>query len=374
MEARDRFVIEQGKEIYRDICFDILDSMIDKVKVIDKDRNVIYYNKAMKEAARNIIVGKSCYCMFERDGYCEVCTSKLAMERNKSFEKEEIIDGKIYTVNSSPLKDKEGHIYGAVEVYRDVTREKRLELEITSKNEEMISDLNFSKTMQTAILPPKGKLGDVIVDYFYTPCATLSGDMFDVFETEDGKVAFYIADVAGHGVTTSMTTMFIRQTIRNAGTLIENPKDMLGFLHREYCLLHLNVDKYFTIFYGVYDKKHKKLRYANAGHNAEPIMVREKSVERLRIEGLPIISLFEKPDYSQKEISIFPGDRLFLFTDGIIEAQNRFKEQFGMERLEKELRDAGSVDEAQKIKETLDAFVYGAAADDYTFLKLYFLA
>lgn len=373
MEKRDLFLREQGHEIYRDICFDILDSMVDKVKVIDRDRNIIYFNLAMKEANKDIAIGRSCYCGSKKGSHCSVCTSLKAMQENRVFEKEEIIDGKVYAVKSSPVKDLKGNIYGAVEVYRDVTKERLLEREILSKNREMTSDLNFSKVMQNSILPKKGQIENLVVDYFYEACENLSGDMFDIFEIDDEHIGLYIADVAGHGVTTSMTTMFIRQTIRNVASSYIEPKDMLVFLHKEYCGLNLNVEKYFTIFYAVYNKKTKRLKYSNAGHNAEPILARGSKIEKLRVSGIPIIILFPDPEYEQKETILDSGDRLFLFTDGIIEAKNRYGEQFGMDRLIEEIRKVDQLDEIERISTRAKGYAYVKAADDYAIMKIHVL-
>ena len=76
----------------------------------------------------------------------------------------------------------------------------------------MSKDLGFAKHIQEKILPPKGVIDNLHIDYIYKPSEMLSGDIFDVFHIDEDHIGIYISDVSGHGVAAAMMTMFIRQT------------------------------------------------------------------------------------------------------------------------------------------------------------------
>ena len=141
--------------------------------------------------------------------------------------KEEIIGGRHYSIKSSPVKDSNGEIYAAVEVFRDVTRERKLELDLINKNKKINKDLQFAKRIQEKILPRKGANDSLKLDYVYKPSEILSGDMFDMFNIDEDNVGIYISDVAGKGVAASMMTMFIRQSMRVMKDDIKSPSAAL---------------------------------------------------------------------------------------------------------------------------------------------------
>ncbi len=87
----------------------------------------------------------------------------------------------------------------------------------------------------------------------------LSGDMFDVYYINEDNIGIYICDVVGHGVTASMMTMFVRQTMRAIKDDILSPSTALKELHKRFVSLDLGSDKYFTIFYAIYILKIKVL-------------------------------------------------------------------------------------------------------------------
>ncbi len=113
----------------------------------------------------------------------------------------------------------------------------------------------------------------------------LSGDMFDIYFIDEENIGIYICDVVGHGVTASMMTMFVRQTMRAIKDDILSPSAALTELHKRFVTLNLGADKYFTIFYGIYNIKNKQLKYSNAGHNCIPIRFNTDQVTLLKTKG-----------------------------------------------------------------------------------------
>ncbi len=321
------------REIEKDgmLNYHVLESMADWVRVVDGNGTIIYGNKSIKKALGKDIVGGKCYRAYGRDKECNFCITERTMSTGEIVQKEEIIDGKYFSVKSSPVIDKDGKIFAAVEVFRDVTRERKLELELIDKNKRMRRDLGVARKIQERILPDIDRTHNLDVDYIYSPSEMLSGDIFDVFVIDNEHLGIYIADVSGHGVSASMMTMFIRQSMRSIKDKILSPSLALKKLQGEFYKLNLEVDKYFTIFYGVFNKLTYEFIYSNAGHNCSPVVYNTKgNIDLLELKGYPILSLFEEVDYDEKMISLNKGDRVLLYTDGITEVRNKDGKEFGI--------------------------------------------
>ncbi|WP_026894421.1 SpoIIE family protein phosphatase [Clostridiisalibacter paucivorans] len=356
-------------KVHKRLAYDILDGMADWVRVIDKNSVVIYANKPMIQELGIEVIGQKCFKCLGKDKPCDRCITETTMSTGVISEKEEIVGDKIYSVKSSPVKDLDGNIYAAVEVFRDVTRERKLESEVLKKNKKMRKDLEFSRRLQKKILPERGNYGSVYIDYMYKPSEALSGDIFDVFNIDERYTGIYISDVMGHGVTASMMTMFIRQSMRAIKDKIIKPEMALKKLHKMFLNLKLDDDQYFTIFYGIIDKKNKQFVYVNGGHNSIPLLIREDNIIPLELRGYPITYLFDNIDYVSKTIDIDKDDKILFYTDGIIEAKNPKGEVFGFERLLKIVKNNFKYDIISSIEEGLSNFNYNMREDDLAIVK-----
>ncbi|NMR96254.1 phosphatase, partial [Vibrio parahaemolyticus] len=125
------------------------------------------------------------------------------------------------------VRNVDGDIVAAVEVFRDVTRERKLELELLERNKLISEDLKFARKVQEKILPRQGMFENLNIEYIYKASEMLSGDMFDVFRIDDEKIGIYIRDVAGYGIAASMLTMFIKQMMRDIKDEIKSPSKAL---------------------------------------------------------------------------------------------------------------------------------------------------
>jgi sigma-B regulation protein RsbU (phosphoserine phosphatase) len=330
-----------GSEIsnYRYWDYNVLEAIADWVRVVNKDGIIVYANKSMKEDLGEGIVGIPCgesYCGLNN---CNFCITKRSIETGEVIQKEEKINGSYYSVKSSPIKDPDGNIYAAVEVFRDVTRERKLELELIGKNKKINRDLQFAKRIQEKILPKKGILENIKIDYLYKPSEILSGDMFDIFYIDSENIGIYISDVSGKGIAASMMTMFIRQSMRIMKDDIKSPSAAMTELHKRFLSLNLEVDNYFTMFYGIYNTKTRIFRYVNAGHNCIPIRFNDNDLDLLYNKGYPISSLFDTIEYNEKSIHLDKGDKIFFYTDGITEARDSSGKEFGLEEVIKIIED-----------------------------------
>jgi len=349
----------------------IVDGMIDWVRVVDKNNMVLYANKKMKEDLGDI-VGKKCYDVFGINKKCDYCISGITLEKGCIMKKQSIVGNNTYMVVSSPIRDKSGEISGAVEVFRDITTEINLSQKINEKNEKMSDDINFAKNMQMRMLPPKGMYNGVNVDYLYESSELLSGDFFDVFKIDEDNTGIYICDVVGHGVTASLLTIFVRQSLRTIAkgrTLING---IMKELHKTFLALNLDYDRYFSVFFGIYNKTTCDFHYVNAGHNTEPILLSTNgSITMLKSKGYPIANIFDSVQYDVSAVKLDIGDRLFFYTDGITEAANEEGKQYGVDNIiniiEKEKSKGSKEDILKNIKLSLDDYCK-VHKDDYAIL------
>ncbi len=359
--------IEKENIKISDMQISILDSMIDGVRLIDRDNNIIHVNKSMKNNIGKNTVGMKCYQGIGQNRKCDLCISEKTVETGKIYRKEEIVKDKIYDVVSSPVYNEDGEIIAVIEVFRDTTKEKELERSIIEKNKKMTSDVEFAIRMQENMLPSKGIYGNLKIDYEYKPSEMLSGDIFDVYTIDKDNIGIYMCDVVGHGVAASMISMYVKQTMKAISKSKLDINKILQELHSTFIALNFDDDKYFSIFACVFNKKTKTLKYLNAGHNCLPFFKRKGKVEMLEAKGYPICNIFDTVDYEVFELNLMDGDKIIFYTDGIVETKNYLNEEFGIDRLRKIVEKSDSIPE-RVLKEMED--FKGNQKDDIAILEI----
>lgn len=359
--------MEQFGKIMNDYQMSIIDGMIDWVRVIDKNNIVFFANKKMKEDLGESILGKKCYEVFCREKKCDNCISNETLSNGSIHRKETILNNKTYMVVSSPMIDENNEIIGSVEVFRDMTIEKELAKKVNEKNKKMSDDIAFARNMQKRMLPPKGMYNGVSIDYLYESSELLSGDFFDVFKMDTDNVGIYICDVVGHGVTAALLTIFVRQSLRTIAKGKNNADKIIIELHKTFLALNLDSDKYFSVFFGIYNKIKHEFQYINAGHNSIPMLLKHDSNELVMLEakGYPICNIFDNVEYDIHTVKLNENDKLFFYTDGITEARNDLGQEYGVERLEEIINSKNNV--LESLKSSLDDYSQ-IQRDDYAIL------
>lgn len=294
---------------------DILDGMDDWVRVVDRNNSVIFINRSMeRDLGVNDLAGKKCYELMGCGVPCKNCITNKAVFEGKSYKKEERFNNRIFSVMSSPIVADDGNVYYAVEVLRDVTKEKEMEREIIKQNLKLQHDLEMAKKLQMQLLPRNIKLPNLDFAYVYHPCDDLSGDMVNVFQIDNERIGIYIADVSGHGVSASMLTIFIISTLNKR---TPSPARALHRLFKQYNSGDFDKDAYITVFYGIYNTRTHAFTYSNAGHNCTPIIIGKKGIKKLYMSGIPISNWVDKPKYYDSTVYLNAEDKLFLYTDGV---------------------------------------------------------
>lgn len=348
--------------------FSIVEGMTDWVRVIDTDNIVLYSNKKLREDIGRDLNSEKCYSLFGQNEKCSICISCKALITGKPEMKEVEFNNRIFNVVSSPIRNSRDEMVAAVEVFRDITNYKELTKELNSKNKMMLDDIKFAQNMQDRMLPLRGIYNGLMLDYIYKPSEMLSGDMFDIFKINDRYAGIYICDVVGHGVSASLLTMFVRQSLRTLGRNQHNPEKIMKEIHKMFLSLNLDADKYFSLFFGIYDRVSKEFSYVNAGHNTNPLLITNNKVNLLEARGYPICNIFEYVEYDISTVKLKLNDKLLFYTDGIIEARNKDKEEFGENKLIEIAENANNI--LQDIYSEIKRFSYGDLEDDCAIMLL----
>ncbi|MGL4554643.1 MAG: PP2C family protein-serine/threonine phosphatase [Gemmataceae bacterium] len=227
-------------------------------------------------------------------------------------------------------------------------------------NRRMRQDLEAAARVQETLLPaPVQTLGGVRCAWHYRPCTELAGDLLGLLALPDGRVCLYVLDVVHHGVKAALLAVMINRVLsRLLADCPASPVDVAEALHREFPWDD-RTEQYFTLQLGFLDPATGAFAYVTAGHPG-PIVVRGGRAEVLRVPSCPIG--LGDGTYAEQRLTLAGGDRLYLFSDGLIEAVGEGGEHFGSARCG-ELLAAGPAPLAETLTR-LVAAVLGWCGDD----------
>lgn len=313
--------------------FSILEFMDDMVRVIDTSGMVIYANEKMKRFCPESPVGKSCFTAGPEE--MPRCISLSTFVTENAIMSEQRMNGHAFSVKSSPITDDDGEIIAAVEVFRDITIQNNVTSELFNANRKMTDDIHLARSIQSGMLPRTKSFGGIRFNYRYIPSGQLSGDIFDVIPIDENRLGVYIADVVGHGVSASIMTMFVRQTMRSilGEGKFSGPSEVLNELKERYFEIDLGDEQYFSMFYALIDIAQNELVYANAGHNCAPIVFRNGQYEYLETTGKLISNAFPKAQYQEHKLPLMTGNSFLFYTDGVVETTDRNQNEYGTENI-----------------------------------------
>lgn len=232
------------------------------------------------------------------------------------------------------------------------------------------AELNIAHNIQRGLLPPQEYQGSgVAINAAMLPAKDVGGDLYDYQVLENGNIFVTIADVSGKGITAALFMARAITLLHEYAMLGYSPGRMLFEYNSN--LVARNPNKMFiTTFVAVYNPGTGELTYANAGHNY-PYILSDKLIKLEQKSGAAA-GVFKGVKYPEHTIKMNAGDRLFLYTDGVTEAQNKGQELLGDEALEELLRrhtGAGTANLIDEVIKAIRAFADGAEqADDITML------
>ena len=247
------------------------------------------------------------------------------------------------------------------------------------ERERMRSELEIASRIQTGFLPKSFerfcRLPNVNITACMKPAKEVGGDFYDVFLIDENRLCFLIADVAGKGVPASLFMTVAKTHIKNYMMLDMSLAEMAGRVNNQ-----LNQDNeeelFVTAFICVLDTAANCLRFVNAGHNKPYISRGGGDFAQLECSVDFVLGIMEDMPYREQMVPLEPGDRFYLYTDGVTEAFNPEEEMFSDEGLEQALnRHMDKAGEPELLVEEmyreLKDFSRGAAqSDDITMVYL----
>ncbi|MGI6084456.1 MAG: SpoIIE family protein phosphatase [Acetivibrionales bacterium] len=215
-------------------------------------------------------------------------------------------------------------------------------IELRSMYEKLMADQEIARGIQLSMLP-SGLPGNEYVAFSagYIPAEKLSGDFYNVFKIDENRFGLCVGDVSGHGVSAAMLSIFSFQKIQSlmeetAGEGITIPSMVLTHLYESFNSANFNDDMYIVMIYGVFNTQTGILSYASGGLNTAPLRIRpDGSIQELDNDGYAICRLGNvlKPKFINRQVLLFPGDKLLLYTDGLVDARNSNNKEYSVKRL-----------------------------------------
>lgn len=218
-------------------------------------------------------------------------------------------------------------------ILRTVAKNQQKYNDINEKKAAIESELHIASAIQKGMLPKNfptsSSRDDVQLHATLMPAKDVGGDLFD-FYIRDEKLFFCIGDVSGKGVPASLVMAVTRAIFRTVSARESMPDRIMTTMNKT--MAEINESNMFvTLFVGVLDLPTGRMRYCNAGHDA-PLLV-GVGVGTLPCDSNIPIGIMSSWKYTLQEKQVFPGTTIFLFTDGLTEAENASHEQFKMQRV-----------------------------------------
>ena len=295
----------------------------------------------------------------------------------------------------TPVHDGSGRVTHFIGVQSDITQRRNAEealrkakADLESANRRMKLELDMAARIQQSMLPPnQQRFAGADFFWVFRPCVELAGDALNIIPLDDHQIAFYVIDVSGHGVGSALLSVTLNRwlsPLREASPSIPpkmqeprhvnitSPAALAKQLNHLFPMMS-EIPQYFTMLYGIFDQCSGNLRYVSAGHPAPVVIPRSGDPVLLPSQGFPV-GLLPEADYHDEVVRLQPGDRLYLYSDGMPEARNEADIEFGMERCTSSLlisRVASLQDSLEVLIASLDQWSNGAPLqDDITILGM----
>jgi sigma-B regulation protein RsbU (phosphoserine phosphatase) len=228
-------------------------------------------------------------------------------------------------------------------------------------------ELELAQQMQQSILPKSFPASaDFRVAARYAPMHSVAGDFYDFLPTGDREAGLLIADVSGHGLPAALIASMVKLAASSQREYADDPAALLNGMNQVLC--GNTQGQYVTAAYAHLDAHTAELRYAAAAH-PPLLLLRDGVVQEILENGL-MLGTFKEATYAMTVHPLQAGDRLLLYTDGLLEAANAAEEEFGRDRIFTLLRETSRLSHhatADRILESVRRWS-SAQEDDLTLL------
>jgi len=344
-----------------DLLQQLMDNIADNIFFKDCDGKFIMINKANAEwfdlKDPKEAVGKDDFDFFDEEhARKQVEEEQWIMQTGKPVLGEEQSSnhgGHIGwgSVTKVPLRDKDGKIIGTMGIGRDISELKNKEVELKQVNEQIMEDLRMAARLQQTFLPQNypsftGADGQPLIQFYhyYEADIDLGGDFCSVYQLSETKAGLLICDVMGHGVRAALVTGIIHTIAQELVREVDSPDGFLTALNQRLVPVLQTEDQYLfaTAAYYIIDVQSGELSGSVAGHTL-PFVIQPQlgkvSLLELPEKTLgPALAIAEDYSYESFHMQLHPGDEVLVYTDGICEALNTSRDEFGVEHLQETIQ------------------------------------
>ncbi len=366
-------------EVPLDLKDRALEAASDGITISDlsrPDNPLIYVNSGFEQLTgytRDSVLGKNCRFLqgpeTDRDaaqtireaiGDQRECTVEILNYRR---------DGSPFwnRLSITPVRDGDGRVTHFIGVQSDITDRRQAEDKLRAANVKMKNDLVTAARVQQAMLPKAPPQADGFrFAWRYRPCEELAGDTLNCFQLDETHIGVYLIDVSGHGVAASLLSvtlsrlllplpgqsiLYATSSMAPCEQSIAAPILVAERLNRQFPFDE-RTSQFFTMVYGVLDTESGVFEYVSAGHPPLIALDAAGGTSELVREQLPI-GIVAEPGFVADRVRLEPGQRLFLYTDGVTEALDPDGRQYDTPRLCDCIADLRH----QNLDATLDAIV-----------------
>jgi phosphoserine phosphatase RsbU/P len=378
----------------------LLDNISSAVLVVNNEFRIRQFNHALRkifgkehEDVDGEVCGEALGCTFTvveekpcgQTSHCHKCqlrNSILKTFKMKHPGKRKKLSRQFFSGNSPVQKYLEYstrfiHFDGeefTLVIMDDITEREFRKQELIHKQKQIDLDLKAAAGIQRSLLPGQVPVFECMeTAWQFLPCSRIGGDIFNLFPLGEGRTGCYMMDASGHGVHSALVAVSVSQLLQPASSRLPlgSPAAVCEELDRQYPLERFNT--FFSMIYMVFDSKAGIVSWCNAGH--PPAVLARSSGELERLEARsPIIGLGGVLPFREDRKEIGAGDKIFLYTDGLIERRNHDGVLYGVDRLLARIAEVRSVPLAASLSALVGAAIeFGddaAPADDISVLGL----
>ena len=311
-----------------------VNALADGVSIYDRQLRVLYQNKAIIERYGPAL-WETCYSVYQhRDGICPDCPSIRTLADGKVHTTIRTVehDGKpgFMELRSSPILNPRGEIAAVAEVTRDITERETVKIrleealkKVTAQQKQIEADLALAEKVHTSMIPRSFHDSNLHIHVQYVPVQSVGGDYADIVPVGDGKYYTLIFDISGHGIAPALLANRVSGEIHRMLGQRPSPAALVAEVN-SFLVRHFNeTGLYLTFFCCLYDMKNYKLTYSGGGHLPAILLRKEDRIRsRLLSSQNSILGAFDDVlhDNAEETIDIKPGDKVVLYTDGVVEA------------------------------------------------------